>query len=213
MSWEHVNHPYPAKHCSVEGCERKHQARSMCKYHWQNWSRHGTPTPFNFRLPNPIKIDGDVARMTIFRGVTNKPIAETIFDAEDAPLVRRYKWCLTDGYIKNNQWPLAGFIMGRQKWVDHINGDRLDNRKSNLRPVDREQNSRNVSVQNRKKSSKYKGVWKTETVSKPWRANIKMRGQNFYIGRFKTEEEAAWMYDQYALELFGVYARTNLHYQ
>lgn len=55
------------KMCSVEGCAKPKVARGMCKYHWQNWSRHGEAVPANLKtrghvpliLDEIIKHEGD----------------------------------------------------------------------------------------------------------------------------------------------------------
>lgn len=100
------------------------------------------------------------------------------------------------------------FIMGKQM-LDHINGDKLDNRRENLRPATQQQNS-----QNRKKwvkgTSTYKGVSfdKTLEIRKKkslWRAQIGRK----CIGYFKTPEEAARAYDGRAREIFGKFAVLN----
>lgn len=90
--------------------------------------------------------------------------------------------------------------------VDHINGDRLDDRRSNLRVATHSQNSFNVR---RKNSVGYMGVarnWKR------YLAHIRAFTVPIYIGTFDTPEEAAWMRDQWALALHGEFANTNFDY-
>jgi hypothetical protein len=94
------------------------------------------------------------------------------------------------------------------EYVDHKNCDTLDNRKSNLRLCNLQQNAMNQSVQNIKKTSIYKGVYYKKDRSK-WRANIKINGKNIHIGYFLTQEEAAIKYNEKALEIFGEFARIN----
>jgi hypothetical protein len=87
--------------------------------------------------------------------------------------------------------------------VDHVNSDRLDNRKSNLRIVTASQNNQNrAKLPNT--TSKYIGVHKPVNGSK-WVATIV--GQ--HLGRFTKEIDAAWTYDQACLERFGPQARIN----
>ena len=91
--------------------------------------------------------------------------------------------------------------------VDHINGDTLDNRRSNLRVCDRSQN-----LCNRKKmagkSSRYKGVSYNKLRGK-WDARLMFRGKQYCLGLFKTELEAAKAYDALAREKHAKYAKTN----
>lgn len=76
--------------------------------------------------------------------------------------------------------------------VDHINRDRTDNRKSNLRYVTTKENVRNSGP----KTGKYKGVsWSSHT--KKWRATCKLDGKQKHLGYYKTEEEAALAYNNY----------------
>lgn len=212
MSWEHVNKYRKAGECSVKGCNKKHQARGYCKVHWAKWRRAGVPTPFSFRTPNEVTVKGNTTYMTLYKGITNVPIGQTKFSAEDETRVKQFKWGLNRGYVVNSHGQLANFITGF-KWTDHINGDTLDNRRENLRVVSRYQNILNRGGQLRNRSSKYKCVsYENALPKRPWRAYIQVDKRKFTIGRFGTEEEAAWMYDQWALELFGDYARTNFHY-
>jgi hypothetical protein len=91
--------------------------------------------------------------------------------------------------------------------VDHENGDRLDCRKSNLRPATHAQNNLNrpgVSGG----TSQYKGVHKP-TGRNRWVARIKKDGRHYDIGTFGDEVSAARAYDAKALELFGAFAWLN----
>ncbi len=90
--------------------------------------------------------------------------------------------------------------------LDHINGDTLDNRKSNLRAATNSQNQ-----QNRHKArgrSQYKGVGWHEQAGK-WQVQIKLNGKSRYVGIYANEIVAAKAYDRAARKLFGPYARLN----
>lgn len=79
-----------------------------------------------------------------------------------------------------------------EKVCDHINGDRLDNRKSNLRVATFSVNNRN----RRRRDNRYKGVFERDGG---WNARVKtiINGKyvNAYLGWFNSEEEAAEAYD------------------
>jgi hypothetical protein len=91
--------------------------------------------------------------------------------------------------------------------VDHINGDRTDYQKHNLRSATRSQNAANK----RKRagcSSKYKGVYWYSKSSK-WKAQIEVNQHNKHLGYFIHEEDAAKAYDSAAIFYFGEFARLN----
>lgn len=87
--------------------------------------------------------------------------------------------------------------------VDHINGNPLDNRKSNLRICTHHQNLMNRSANN---TSNYKGVRPSKNS---WSSRITYNCKEYHLGTFSTEEEAARAYDAKARELFGEFARLN----
>jgi hypothetical protein len=91
--------------------------------------------------------------------------------------------------------------------VDHINHNGLDNRKENLRVCTQEQNSKNRLKVNGK--SKYLGVSPSNRISKPWRAFGKISKKSISIGYFKTQEEAAIAYNNFAKQNYKEYANLN----
>lgn len=105
-----------------------------------------------------------------------------------------------------------GRYLRADEFTDHINGDKLDNRRSNLRAVTAAQNARNAPVRhgkNTRPDHKYKGVYKYPWG---WKVRIFYDGKEFFVGTSKTQDEAAWMYDQWAMALHGAFARTNFEY-
>lgn len=91
--------------------------------------------------------------------------------------------------------------------VDHINGDKLDNRRENLRLATNAENSRNVR-KTEGRTSQYKGVvW--DAARKKWRAQIKLEGSMKTLGRFEDERTAAQTYDEAAKLHFKEYAFLN----
>ena len=94
------------------------------------------------------------------------------------------------------------------EFVDHINHNGLDNRRANLRLVNKEQNTWNKRKQLGRYSSKYKGVsW--HKPMKHWQARIRYKGKPMRIGYFDDQKSAARAYDAKAKELFGEYAALN----
>lgn len=89
--------------------------------------------------------------------------------------------------------------------TDHINGDKLDNRRCNLRIATRSQNMANVGA-HKDSLSAYKGVHRHRTK---WQAVICHEGKKHRLGSFLTQEEAARAYNEAAITLFGPFAATN----
>jgi hypothetical protein len=89
--------------------------------------------------------------------------------------------------------------------VDHRDLNGLNNVASNLRLADRYGQNRNQGVSTHNKSG-YKGVSWDKGL---WRAQIMVRGEKIYLGRFPTPEEAARVYDAAALASSGEFAWVN----
>ena len=148
---------------------------------------------------------------------------EALVDNADYERIKNQGWCLKNTKGENGRFysvatmnykttPMHRFILGAKKgeFVDHVNGNGLDNRRSNIRICTISQNH-----QNRRKSpntsSKYKGVWFNKKTNR-WIATIKSTDMKWQksLGVYKTELEAAKAYDTEAVKCFGEFARTNL---
>lgn len=124
------------------------------------------------------------------------------------------KWYRTISLYKNGSIKSHGlhrlvmlvFVGESELDVDHINGDRADNRLENLRYCTRSQNQMNRI--SRYGSSKYKGVCWCKDMGK-WRCVVRKNGKRFNLGYFKNEKDAAFAYDLKAKELFGEFSRLN----
>ena len=145
-----------------------------------------------------------------------------LVDNADFKWLSRWKWCYSsggyakrgtvkriEGIRKSIQFAMHREIIQTPKGMhtDHIDGNRLNNQRRNLRIVTCAQNKMNV-VNIRKHAGKFKGVsW--DNTGKRWRARITKDGKEKYIGNFKTKVAAAKAYDAEALLLFKSYAKTN----
>ena len=90
--------------------------------------------------------------------------------------------------------------------VDHIDGNGLNNRRSNLRIC-----SRGKNAQNQRKTrgtSQFKGVYWNGRVGR-WHASIQGNKARHHLGFFTNETDAARAYDAAAIELFREFARPN----
>ncbi len=103
---------------------------------------------------------------------------------------------------------MARLIMNTPKGMvcDHINGNTLDNRKSNLRNCSVAQNNMNRKGVGGTYSG-YKGVFPAGNSG--WFSRIGYKGKKIYLGFFLDQTEAAKSYDKKAIELHGEYARLN----
>jgi len=137
-----------------------------------------------------------------------------IVDAEDYDHLMQFKWFYTCyGYAARNARDktllMHRVILSADKGfnIDHINGDALDNRKSNLRFCSQAENSRNRKLR-KGGTSKFKGVGWHKATGK-WVAYIKVNYKHKHLGLFVDEKEAAMAYDAAALLYFGEFAATN----
>ena len=103
-------------------------------------------------------------------------------------LTHRLVWLWVHGYLPEQ--------------IDHIDGNRLNNRVSNLREATTSQNHGNIGISSTNTSG-YKGV---RLRGKRWSAAIKKNGKFRYIGTFDTPEEAYSAYCTVAKEVFGEFA-------
>jgi len=151
-------------------------------------------------------------------------VAKRIFaliDDEDIERVSQYDWTIrTSGgtryaatntnKIGKSQRMMHRYILGLKpgELADHINGNGLDNRRSNLRVVTASQNAQNSFVQRREdgKTSRFKGVFRS---GGKWSAKINVAGAVDVLGTFDDEQAAARAYDAAAALHFGEFAKTN----
>ncbi len=119
-----------------------------------------------------------------------------------------YAYTSVGRYPFQKKYKLHRVIMGfPSEQVDHINGDKLDNRLLNLRLASNAQNQWNSKISKNNKTG-FKGVWFEKSRSK-YMAQIRHSGYNYCLGRFDSPEEAFLMYGTVALELFGEFAKLD----
>lgn len=144
-----------------------------------------------------------------------------LVDDEDYEMISQWKWhartTCNKVYAARGKHPGGVIFMHRLingtpdgMETDHIDGNGLNNQRSNLRSATSLQNSMNSLPQHGRTSS-LKGVWKDvgSRNRKHWRSAIRINGKLKYLGRFHTEEEAHEAYKMAALEHFGEFCRTS----
>jgi hypothetical protein len=88
--------------------------------------------------------------------------------------------------------------------VDHLDGDGLNNRRSNLRAVTPQQNTRNKRVNRSSKSGLKGAAWNSYTGK--WVATIRAENRRIFLGYYDTPEQAHQAYVDAAIRYFGEYA-------
>lgn len=145
-----------------------------------------------------------------------------VVDDEDACLVEGFKWhAARHGnvvYVRANHREggrrtlvsMHRVILGAAKSaiIDHIDGDGLNNRRSNLRLCNHTQNIRNQRKQ-ADCMSPFKGVRLSESRRQRFYAEIQCNKEKLKLGPFSSEHKAARAYDAAARLFFGRFAKTN----
>ena len=132
-----------------------------------------------------------------------------LLDDEDKWLLEKYNWCLGNGYavgrVNKKVKRIHHFIIPKKEGfdIDHINRNRLDNRRCNLRYVTHRENCMNSSMK-KNNTSGFRGVyWRKDT--KKWAAWIGFKGKSYHLGSFSIKKLAINKYQSKAKELFGEY--------
>ena len=126
-----------------------------------------------------------------------------VIDDTSFVLVSQYKWFFDGAYAARRENGKKIYMhrlicnTPENKETDHINGDKLDNKCSNLRVCDRALNNLNHTVRS-DSSSGFKGVSFMEKKKK-WRAYFNEYGKQIHLGLFLKKEEAAEAYNSFAI--------------
>lgn len=159
----------------------------------------------NNKNPNKIIIENDMVKV-FFHNTNNFFIC----DLQDLELAQSKTWFENEhGYARTKENKKYKFFHNyiipnnQQIYCDHINGNRLDNRRNNLRPATRQQNACNIAIR-KDNNSGYTGIYKNNSS---WVAYINYQHKRINIGSFKTKEEAIKARQQKEIELFGEYRR------
>jgi len=136
-----------------------------------------------------------------------------IVDDDDFEYLSKFRWYVdARGYAVHKRKEIVymhRLISKTPKGLetDHINGNKLDNRKENLRHCTKSENMRNRGKQTNNKSG-YKGVsWHLR--AKKWLAHIVINRKSIHLGLFDDPEEASKTYRKAEKEMFGEFARKD----
>lgn len=201
--------------CKVSWCESEVAKTGYCNRHYLQIRRHGDILPIdrNRNTPQEFEFYGDDCHVLLYDKSGNK-ITSAIVDKADYVILNQYKYNFSGRrYVRISGKSKEGYVFLHQlilgtRWVDHIDGDRLNNRRSNLRPCTNQQNQFNSKPQ-MGRLSKYKGVSIVRGKNKPYTAGIQINMKRIHLGSFYTEENAAKAYNEAAIKYFGEFARLN----
>lgn len=140
----------------------------------------------------------------------------TLVDEEDYAELSKYKWCChPKGYACRRSGDIKNVMMMHTQIIntpkgmetDHINGNKLDNQRKNLRICTRGENARNCKKPTMGKNH-YKGVsWHKD--AKKWEAYIHFKDRKYHLALCRGEKDAVIYYNVAAQILFGKFARLN----
>jgi hypothetical protein len=195
-----------ANHPDTPGTLREIPVGGPCR----NFQARPTP-PVRVAPPKPPS--EDVRLIPLTRG------QYAIVDATDYEWLSKYKWFATCS--RRGRYYAGRGVGGRILYmhrlimnpppgmvVHHIDGNSLNNRRSNLRICTREENTHNHKLAEGK-SSQFRGVFRLKGQPDKWYAEIRHKGLRFVLGSFDSEVEAARAYDRKAVELFKRHACLN----
>ena len=127
---------------------RNYQGKQiLCGMHREQLRRFGKFRPRTLSSSNDFVDKGEYYEMIIYNNKSEER-ARALIDKADKPLIEKVgSWCMdSGGYVMNGSIKTAmhRFLLGRKKGleIDHINGNKLDNRRSNLRFVTHRENTK-----------------------------------------------------------------------
>ena len=203
---KHINE-IKGKICKIDGCVNPVAYNEMCPKHNMHIKRHGKIIRTRFDK-NEIIIRENYAELIILNN-KNIIVAIGIIDLDDVDRVSKYRWGLTpNGYIFNRrttkQHQLGRFILDindSNMVCDHVNRNKLDNRKQNLRIATIRLNRFNTCISIHNKSGKTGVCW----AKGKWEAYI-YNIKRYRLGRFTDKEEAIRVRREAELKLYGEYS-------
>jgi len=182
--------------CKKEFIPKRGSKKKYCSYicYWNKNKRHHIFILQNFYAST----------------INNKFV---FFDLEGKRLFEKYNWFVSgNGYLMRMD-KRKGIYFHREllnfssSEIDHINNNKLDNRRSNLRYCSRSQNNYN-SLKRTNTRSQYKGIIYEKGINK-WRPRIKINKKSISLGCFNSELAAALVYDYHAKKHYKEFAKIN----
>ena len=179
----------------------------LCQRHYDQMRCNGRILERTMYDPNIFIVHDGYAEV-VLHNRQGEESGRALIDIEDIEHCKQKKWHFdARGYVftkpSKHALGMHRFIMNpkNDEYIDHINGIKYDNRRSNLRVCTNSQNLMNRGLQGNNKSGVTGVYWRPE--KNKWQAQIKVNGVNKYLGIFKTIEEAKKVRTEAEKELFG----------
>ena len=199
---EYIKEMIILKICKVEGCNNKHYGKGYCAKHYMQQRQYGEIKRTKYDK-NEIILYKNYAEIVLYNNNCNE-IGRAIIDLEDVEKIKNYKWSLKNGYAFNTEVGLLHRFLNEypnDMVIDHINLNKLDNRRSNLRICTYSQNNMNTKIKS-SNTSGTKGVWWNAKREK-WIAEIMIDNKKYYLGEFINKEEAIKTRKEAEIKYFG----------
>ena len=196
--------------CKCEWCEVTDlpEGKDYCDRHLNQIKRLGE-VKRSYRDMNDIIVEDDIAKIIIREKLSQEIINEVIIDSDDVEKCKIHKWYINPkGYVKSRVSKEKEIFIHRLIndtpdgfETDHINRNKLDNRKENLRTVTTQENAWNKGTSSATKSGK-RGVRKRKEYE-GWTAMISKANVQYGLGTYPTFEEAVIAREKAEIELYG----------
>ena len=188
---------HPCEICGETIRTEKLKGKWYCKKHYNQMYRHGMIIPTIYD-DNEYITEGEITKI-VLKDKKQNIVDYAIIDTEDLLKVKKYKWyisagyCITKGIDPNNGIDICNVIFNDfEHKFDHVNHNRLDDRKINLRSVTSQQNSMNMG----KKCTNTSGVTGVQPqkelgiLTGRWVSNITYKYKSIWLGSYATFDEA-----------------------
>lgn len=193
-----------------------YEEKYYCNKHFKHLYRHGKILERTRNDLNEILILKDHAEVVVY----NRNCQENgrfFIDIDDIDKIRVFKWYMSESNY-GKRYIACSNVNGKKTYihhfitgftynksvdleVDHVNGDSLDNRKSNLRVVSHAQNNRNQRKNPSNNKSGIIGIFWDKQRHK-WRSEIVVNRKSIYIGRFDNLDDAIFARKEAELKYF-----------
>ena len=204
---------------AVGVCLNAKTNKYLCQMHRSRVSRGVDPSYRTIADENNVITNGNSSRMELYDENSNV-VCYTTVDTKYVPILKEHKWGIYKSKGKSNTYVgsrIDGKYIGLHRFlcsidksvdknlvVDHINGDTLDNRMSNLRVCTTQQNSMNCK-RSKNNTSGVTGIWFDKSRNK-WSAELMLNRKKKYLGRFANKEDAIKARKEAEIKYFGEFA-------